>query len=34
MNLSMKWLKDYVQTGDMSPRAYCEGMTIDRKSVV
>ena len=33
MNLSMKWLKDYVQTGDMSPRAYCEGMTMSGSKV-
>ena len=33
MNLSMKWLRDYVQTGDMSPRAYCEGMTMSGSKV-
>ncbi len=27
MNLSMKWLADYVDLGDISPKAYCDRMT-------
>ena len=33
MNLSMKWLNDYVDTGDMAPRTYCEGMTMSGSKV-
>ncbi len=33
MNLSMKWLSDYVPAGDMAPRAYCEGMTMSGSKV-
>ena len=33
MNLSMKWLNDYVPVEGMAPRAYCEGMTMSGSKV-
>ena len=33
MDLSMRWLNDYVCTGEMSPRDYCAGMTMSGSKV-
>ena len=33
MNLSMRWLSDYVPAGEIAPRAYCEGMTMSGSKV-
>ncbi|MEM1483663.1 phenylalanine--tRNA ligase subunit beta [Oscillospiraceae bacterium PP1C4] len=33
MNLSMKWLSDYVDIGDISPRAFAEAMTMSGSKV-
>ena len=33
MNLSMKWLNDYLPAGELAPRSYCEGMTMSGSKV-
>lgn len=33
MNLSMRWLKDFVDDIDMAPRDFCEGMTMSGSKV-
>ena len=33
MNLSMKWLNDYLPAEELAPRSYCEGMTMSGSKV-
>ena len=33
MNLSMKWLNDYLPAGELARRSYCEGMTMSGSKV-